>query len=627
MSGKQKKKKNEKRGYELNEWNMDKTADKILQEMPTHNPRAYNLCCKVFGNRPASTMGNHANVVGHNLRANLAQSHLLNQSTVCQSFPYWCTRPIPLQTLVNDSDTDPVLEIMLTKKKWKNEVNNYKNQGAKLLPKMLKYDENIAKIPQHFLNMGNVLQQDPDPNFDNEFNWYYCGSGNILNLLIGGKHFLVHSVRSKLYVTPSRKEVLDFSKTATLQLSHENILETISNNQQKNTLLALRTRKNVSIVAIGISDGNEIEMKLFKTYTSSIPITSIEFNSRKFELLNIAYLDGNVHIISCVTGENIKFPVKCANSSETCNSWSILKQYDADHLFHLSKWSLNLVDTREFSNEASISFQKVSDGCNLLTSLQISSALDNCFYVGSTHNIFAIDIRFGGSHRILQKWTHGMESSPILLSSAKFKENEVLFCNSQWVPDTCYLLNPHSGSIATRPTYIPWRAPNILQSLEEVQLKGYCLDPLIPYREMLSKSITGAIIRNQEECLQALTLNSVGLISEQVLSQNHLYDPSEQDFPIRFAEKCSMLKASIKKKLFELSDCVDTRQILNYCNCNVICENDVEMPINFQENKYDENDALDINTYENFDIDLLGAWNLFDDIDDSIISTNKTANA
>lgn len=103
------------------------------------------------------------------------------------------------------------------------------------------------------------------------------------------------------------------------------------------------------------------------------------------------------------------------------NYWCQLKSYN-NHLIYADASEIKLYDTRLFAKKSSRCMQmcidSVTEKCEEITSI-CSDSNENNFYVATTHNLFAFDIRYGmESCNQLTRYTHQMKTPPYMLDAS-----------------------------------------------------------------------------------------------------------------------------------------------------------------------------------------------------------------
>lgn len=234
----QKKKKEE---IEFTADSLDNTAPvkQILEEVRHKNGQVYSYYGHVIRQRITTkkTVQNfHYVVPGHPLNAFSEDWDGQLVSNYFDTFPYKSLNPKIITEMHNIDKTDPVTHLMKVKSDWQWEYRNQRVTACKcytpnrnkpihitvytvlytiedriklyfvsalsacsnMLSKYTSINDTVVHCPKHLVDMAVHLDKDPDPYFDNAYNWYYAGSGNLQLIHIQWKDYLLHSVFNKL---------------------------------------------------------------------------------------------------------------------------------------------------------------------------------------------------------------------------------------------------------------------------------------------------------------------------------------------------------------------------------------------------------------------------------------------
>lgn len=154
-------------------------------------------------------------------------------------------------------------------------------------------------------------------------------------------------------------------------------------------------------------------------------------------------------------------------------------------------------------------------------SLEEASRSDFCRYIGTYHNLLLCDNR-SPKQCIRQKWTHQFRSIPLLLPTINRNEEEILLLSSLLAGESSVILN--SWTDETSHSYnLPVNVPSIMETLNESQLQGLCLDPYLKSR--LELCTTGStLLSDQNGDVFSFIQTSIGDIFYQCITHKNKLD-------------------------------------------------------------------------------------------------------
>lgn len=63
---------------------------------------------------------------------------------------------------------------------------------------MHRLNEDVIQVPKCLIDLAAKMENDPDPNLDSTYNWYYAGNGNLQLICVNWVDYLLHSEFSVL---------------------------------------------------------------------------------------------------------------------------------------------------------------------------------------------------------------------------------------------------------------------------------------------------------------------------------------------------------------------------------------------------------------------------------------------
>lgn len=203
------------------------------------------------------------------------------------------------------------------------------------------------------------------------------------------------------------------------------------------------------------------------------------------------------------------------------DSWGSIKfqAMDPNILVFTDRCCIYYLDTRLPFNEPSIILCPKSDLeiCEGL-SLNFPSRNSSCRYVGTYHNLLLCDKRFP-KHCVQQKWTHQFKSTPILASTIDRADNEILVLSSQVAGENSIILNTWKTEDISFSYNFPFNPPHIIETLNESQMQGMCLNPYIRNRFELCNA-GSTLLKSKMGDVFFFLQNSIGDIYYQCISHD-----------------------------------------------------------------------------------------------------------
>ncbi|XP_049872198.1 uncharacterized protein LOC126371039 [Pectinophora gossypiella] len=522
--------------------NIDNTAPvkKILEDLHHANSQAFSFYCQTMRPRRASKTQHynfHFVLTGHPVYGFTDDWEGGLNSGYFEPFPYKSMMPKMITSLSNMNKSDPLTDYMKVKNDWICDCKNLRQiiVSNSMLDKFESFNEDVVRCPKQFIDIAAHLESDPDPYFDDSYNWYYAGNGNMQLICINWIHYILRSVFNKLYLLFFNKEEFSLHPEHVAIFNcdeDENIFETICSSHN---IVALRTKNKVYILKI-VPLKDEIVFEKIKAVESELPFTSISFDNHHKNILYITTLDNKVTIVNLdrLTGRTVKLKSKI---DTIINNWNMVISSDRLTYTHVSKNSINVYDKR--TNHVGLSWNGVRDttdhlNCNDITVAKQCQGSMSLYY-GTDHHLFLMDLRH--EHKVTPKpvmrWTHGMQCMPTYISMCNFEFNKEIIClSSQWCEDVC-VVPTYINSVMKGPEIpgvtTPYRPPSILNTLNEAREKLLCFDLYSPVDDRLTTSITGQIIIEHGENYAILMHNSLGDISCTMMYPEHMESFVEDD--------------------------------------------------------------------------------------------------
>lgn len=461
-------------------------------------------------------------------------SNIKNSSEAIQfySVPDRFNLPVPCITLTNiELKINAVLDMINLKSQWKRE--NEKLLG--LCQKKLSLDtlnsvkttlsskksSMYSKIPYVLSRFTSNLMTNPDQHFDSEYNWYF---GNTIEKFKINRQWVLACARGV------NLDILDIisicdNKFELIQSKNDKLFRNPIFDIKSSTLNDLMIRQKTKLFMFWNNSDSEAILKNYSVYDNcDIPFADADMIANNFCTADVKHFiklwkDGN-----CI--QNKYFDVMYDQTDSFIHLNYL--QNENNLIGVIDRQKFYLTDTRiDISKPCSIyDPTTIIEPCEELTTLSSSCLNSNSIYVTSNHSVLTYDNRMG----FVNKSYHMLSNPPSLINVHRYEKNfnscEMLILGNQTseslislpytsYPDNILLCQSIASSI-----------PNPLQSLHNVQLQGYCLNPLLFDR--FSRCLTGTtVIGEHIKDLKLYSINSAGDLFVQKLNDSTPIDVTE----------------------------------------------------------------------------------------------------
>nr|XP_034833559.1 uncharacterized protein LOC117990205 [Maniola hyperantus] len=384
----------------------------------------------------------------------------------------------------------------------------------------------VVQCQQHLVELAAQLDSEPEPYFHSSYNWHYAGRGNLQLACVDWADYLLHSQFTTVYLSEFNKNTL------TINMEHvasfdcgkgNNILETIISPQN---IIVLRTKYKIFILKL-INTNESMTLKKLKCIKSEeFPYTSVSFDNFHKNILYITTLHYKLSIINLdrMKARSVQLTAKVTS---LVNNWNRVFSSERGYYIHAGRSSISIYDKR--SNATVHVWKDVKSIADQVNCNDISAAEhfqgSESLYLGTDHHLFLMDLRcIKNTPRIVQRWTHGMQSAPLYVNNCNFGFGKELICLcSQWCEDLCVVPNytDRIEDTNSKGVTIPYRPPSIFSALSEARWSGRCLDIYNPIERRLVTAITGCLMVERDENYDILMQNSFGDISCHTLYPEH----------------------------------------------------------------------------------------------------------
>ncbi|XP_014243673.1 uncharacterized protein LOC106663375 [Cimex lectularius] len=386
------------------------------------------------------------------------------------------------------------------------------------------------------------MEKDPDPYLDGVYDWYYTG-GNIGTLLINDNTYLIRSAQKKKKII----NILLYRLTedfGTGELNNELDYTFLTNNQSD--IFQIDTYKNIALIRqknnCTYVTFNEVDDGIVQDVEINIdgenPFISSSINNKIVGEFCTLSPDQELTIWKSQEGKMTTDSLNCKGMNVT-DCWGQVYYIDANTVAYMDRSTVNFVDLRTHiygrsSNTFDIS--NITEECDkIFCGTQGSFGLH---YITTGHNLLSLDPRIGW----IQKWTHGISTSPCLISTTRERFKEMIVVGCQRSDNVAYMENHFQDDGCFSPLH-PYILPSRAESLNKARCENLCLDYLINSR---FRFITTGLCCYENRGIHILRSNSVGDVFWQkrvdaTNSDDENFKPSEIKLLNQWENECVTL--------------------------------------------------------------------------------------
>ncbi|XP_034935780.1 uncharacterized protein TAF1C-like [Chelonus insularis] len=425
-----------------------------------------------------------------------------NVMDMYKSYPYSSDLPKPLLPPSKNTKclltmSDPVTDILFTKSIIQDDIDrildNYQKHQTDhqfMMKKDLQWttegDKKETILPRYLADLSDIIQMDPDPLFQGEYNWYYTG-GSLTGLTLNNQFILIFPYMNELVTMPlsyGNNFIWKPDYKNASKLSLDNTVYELRYKTSSTCQILARLKNECTLLSLSENNG-KLQLIPFDTKSSTIPFISADLPPNDSN--QYCTLDANqtMEVCDITTGKVIsKGDIKLNQKLD--DNWGSVKYnlLNPDLLIYTNRCCLYYFDTRAEMDGPVLSMCPKSylEHCERI-SLQLFSTRESRLYLGTSHSILLCDDRTP-TECVHQKWTHQLKSTPLQGSVADYGDQEIVLMSGQVCTDKSVIINswndyPHSY-------YLPKVPPSISDTLKKCQSLGKCLDPLLTPRFQLS---------------------------------------------------------------------------------------------------------------------------------------------
>ncbi|XP_051174820.1 uncharacterized protein LOC127290354 [Leptopilina boulardi] len=465
-----------------------------------------------------------------------------------QDYPYNCDLPKPLLPPVKLNrevlvEEDPALQLITTKAHMKNDMNRLKNyylKYEKVMQKLkrddIKWNKNsklkTTTLPRYIAEIAEIIELDPDPYFSGTYNWYYTG-GTLNNICHGNENILLFpyceeliATSMSLYEASVWKPNLLTADKCQLDGKLYELRNTFTNDSYR---IIGRFKNHCILYNLYVSNSKLNLIELHKEI-SSIPFVSADLNPFKVKEFSTV----NVERLISIWDVTKRKPISSGNVINrkiSDDNWGSIRYQNMDPnvLIFTDRCCVHYIDTREPIERPALSMCPKSnlEVCENLC-YDNSSRNSFCRYVGTYHSLLLCDNRVP-DECVQQKWTHQFKGAPLLFNVINKGDQDVIILTSQLQRERSIILNNWTNENDSQSYSLPFTPPSILETLQESQMQGKCLDPLMKHRLGLSNAGC-TLIPDTEGQIYLFLQNSIGdIFYQNIMHEENLVKYSAEN--------------------------------------------------------------------------------------------------
>lgn len=397
---------------------------------------------------------------------------------------------------------DKVKELLDSKQEYKKLLEGkrkeFKNDKRDIFEEKNGCGDSIVHIPRHLLDFFMINNNDPDVDFNSDYNFYYTGGVLEYMEIYNGKYLLRPDAENNLRLLDlSNNQDSCFDWTADSTIFGISSPKVFSKN-----LLLVREKHHLNILEI--SDELDINSKM--SFESKKSIFDAKYTYRQSHI-GIAFSNSSFQVRDIENRKTVYTFKNLCSSKFNGDNFQQFEIKNEDQLFLLNRCEVKLLDIRE--RNAVQSLEPGVINCNSLCALKMHGS--DLFLV-SRHYVMKTDIRY---LKNISHYTHSLISPPCYMDFAT-KDEDTYFCLSSQKNEEKVLFTGYS------PYSLPYKVPNIKATLKEC-----CLNyPGVILREDLDDrldfSISGVKILNEHGKINIYSTNCLGEVFKQQVSDSEI---------------------------------------------------------------------------------------------------------
>ncbi|XP_063708474.1 uncharacterized protein LOC134837090 [Culicoides brevitarsis] len=400
--------------------------------------------------------------------------------------------------------------------------------------------------PVELLEYAKLLELNPEPEFIGGYNWYLTG-GSLSVVRNNDKNYIVRPFGEELNhleIIPVNKKGkhMSINKATKIDLSkggpiHEVSTKTIG----KDLIVMVRSKRNIGL----LQQSSETTLSNFE---SKVPYVSCDLTSEDRHLAT-TNTDKQFRVYDLSTQQTLnKFDLDYL-SSLLYDNWSCVKRFQSNSYIYADRRNLRPLDIRTKVIGSYLNVGEYGEICDHISCIAPSQRYEHLIYVGSSHRLFAIDLRnFSGTineQNMTLSWTHMMNLPPCMVKTTAIDNSEIILASSNLTGDARIFLTDFNSEYKN--LYLPLKIPSIIDSLQVAKDNFICLNPVSSVNRRVRLCQTG---------MDFMTNSSDRTIS--IISQNSICDVFKQNVMREKIDDISI----VCEKMKNWAEMVDDTEIL-----------------------------------------------------------------
>lgn len=381
----------------------------------------------------------------------------------------------------------------------------------------------------------------------------------------------------------------------------------------ENIIIGARQKQSFSLFKL-VPDDTNYTIHYMNNIIQTDNFTNSCFDCDTNKTFSLSDVCDNVNVYDLCTMREL-MTINLDTDSCSLDKWLSIKYYDNNILFAINRNTIHVLDIRTPKYEiTSYKPEYNKDNCDEMSVFKFSTLQNNLLYVASSHNVFSYDTRMFKEIQPLQRWTHGMMSTPHLMNLAVHDCDEIISLASPLIDEVRVMVNTHIGKkknkeelsdeILVQSFHIPWKPPTLQSSLLKCQSQGKMLKP----NNFLSKRIkscnSGLTTISNKDAIFMFRQNTFGDIFQQEIRPN--LKPFEDDHLQKSLINWSMIESKQKPALFA-TNIINMKPVFTLLKSNV---QNIPETRSKQQEKW-KRPINELNEYKDILAeDLLAPWNL-----------------
>nr|XP_018915703.1 PREDICTED: uncharacterized protein LOC109043100 [Bemisia tabaci] len=427
-------------------------------------------------------------------------------------------------------------------------------------------DDLSGVLPVNIAKLALLYEDDPDPYFKGKYNWYYGGTlsvqknKNMEFVTISAAGKALDELHMKTF-NPCEKLKCETFVLSDQMMKGSPIYEV--SKLRKKKFLSIRQRNMCAFLKLLKSENS---MKTLLCLDSKVPFVGVD--TSPFSKSEVCMIKANRifqvwDVEGSVKEPKLKgqLPTKVHYADNWCNF-----RYGSQPNEVLAADRINtfLYDLRMDLTKPANQWNpwKQSELCEEISLLRSSAVSPVHCYVGTSHQIFSLDLRSS----FCQRWTHMLRTAPYIATSVRRDDMELLLFCSQHTPRVECIINDWTSVEVPVSRVFPRILPSIADVYQEAKLSNICNHPIVECR--FDSCLTGLASVKNENDFALLSNTSSGDIFYQTLSFSEEPDQSKPTLNKvelktlkQFEKKCVRKFTMEKKTLHVTSDFADFHEV------------------------------------------------------------------